>query len=558
MKKHIWTRESITEVIKTCKSINDFKKRYSGAFKSMKQHGWSDIKQFVATGSVVQSVTEPQISNPKPPHSPWNREEIAEVIKTCKSCNDFEKRYGGAYKAMINKGWTDLKQLLPTHSPEYLKEHPQEKYPHEVLVDLISRCDSISSFKTLYPRAYRSLKEKRMESLLDGLPMYSTIGNEPAIWCVYKWTFKPSNAVYIGLTKDFESRVKDELSYTKTSPVKQYLDDTGDSYTVEQIETHLQSKEASALEIQYISKYRNEGYVVLNRHPGGGLGAYQRATDPRTDDEILDEIFSKYHSYKELRENGTELFGQVCRRNLYERVWERLPKYATVKYDINYLNSIIQSCTKFMEFKQRYPEEYKYIKSHRMGNMLSGLDRSVERVLPEGFADAVALVNEGKITRTEAAKRLGKSISWFVVTGKGLLKPARHDNKLSKTKNTYQKVDWEAKRAKRKAELIELVKTKYTKLSELRADKNLYAKIKRHGIYKDVSAFLLHERRKIVTRDDISQAVSHCTSYSQFMQEYKSEYGVAQRKGWTDLLDSLPRKNKKRISPIVIPGAVSG
>lgn len=539
MREQKWTYESVSEVIKTCKSTKDLRKRYSGAFAAIKRNGWDDLKNLLPT-----SQNQPKPTSRIQPSTQWTRDEMSRVIQTCKSGKDFKRRYPSAFQVMKRKGWTDLKDLLPTHSPDYVKENPPIKYTEEVLSDLISRCDSVSTFKSIYPRAYNAVVRRGLKSMLGGMPMYSVPDTEPTLWCVYKWTFIPSNAVYIGLTKDFKKRIKDELAKVKTSPVKAYLDDTGDQYTVEKVKTGLHSNEAAELEREYIAKYRDEGYLVLNRHPGGSLGGYKMA-DVRSDEEILAEIFSRFNSYNEFRLNGASLYTVVCQRNLYERVWERLPKKRYNKYDNEYLESIIKTCTKFSEFKDRYPSEYKYMSHKGICSMLSGLDRTVEKVeipLPEGFDEAVDLVNMGKLSRKEAADRFGMSVTWFVNHGKGRLKPA---SEVRKRKTEPAKVDWEAKRAKRRAELIELVTSKYKTLSELRNDHNLHSRVKRNGIYGEVSALLEHKNRKAITKEDILAAVGKCTSYVQFMREYGSEYSVARRMGWEYLLEPLPRRYKK-------------
>ena len=473
----------------------------------------------------------------------WTRETISNVIKTCKSGKDFKRRYASAFQVMKTNGWEDLKELLPTHAPDYKKEHPPLKYTESVLADLIAKCDSRSTFKAIYPYAYISLKRRGLERMLSSLPMYSVSETEPPLWCVYRWTFLPSNAIYIGLTKDFKARVRAELSNATTSPVKSYLDDSGDRYIVEKVKSGLHSNDAAELERYYISQYRAEGRIVLNRHPGGSLGGYKTA-DLRSDEEILNEIFANYKSYKELRLHGKGLYAVVCQRNLYGRVHARLPKTSHVKYSKEYLEEVIAKCDKYDEFKLLYPLEYNYMKNKGICHMLNSLERTVAHrpvILPDGFDTVVDLVNRGEMTRQEAAARLNRSVNWLVKAGKGILRPG---SEVRKRKPSRPAVDWEAKRTKRRSDLLAEVTNKYTTLSELRDDRALYARVKRNGIYNEVSALLVHKNRNAVTREDVLNAVAKCTSYAQFMKEYGSEYGIAKRNGWTDLLDTLPRRHK--------------
>lgn len=418
MYKSKWTRETIAEALKDCTSGNDFKKRYNGAFKAMKRHGWEDLKALLPTHSS-------NLGNKVNNSAKWTRESLAAVIKTCTSGNEFIRRYAGAYDALRRRGWKDLLDLLPG----YKHTSSRLKYTKSYIKDLISSCHSQREFRKQYPKANVRLRKNGWYYLLDGLPYYGDQKDENPVWCVYKWTFIETGAVYIGLTNNYERRIKEEYRYKDTSPVKQYIEETGCSFKIERLETGLYSNEAAKLERKYISEYRSTGVTVLNRNSGGSLGGYNFKTDdPRSDDDILNEIFSKFKSYKELTYAGRALYKIVQKRNLYERVWERLPR---------------------------------------------------------------------------------------------------------------------DKRQSKRAELLRLVESKYTKLSELRNDQNLYSQVKRYGLYSIVSAKLEHKNRNALTHDDVSLAVSKCQTLAQFMKDYPSEYGTARRNHWEDLLEPLRRRYTK-------------
>lgn len=548
MYKNKWTRDTIAEALKDCTSGRDFKKRYSGAFEAMKRHGWDDLKTLLPTHSSNIGDTEQAQVNKS---AIWTRESLAAVIKTCTSGKEFKRRYAGAYDALRRNGWKDLLGLLPTHTPGYIHPASRPKYTKSYLKELVSSCHSQFEFRNQYPQANAKLLKNRWNYLLDGLPYYAERKDEHPVWCVYKWTFIETGAVYIGLTSNYDRRIKEEYRYKDTSPVKQYIDDTGCSFKIERLETGLYSHEAAELERKYIAEYRSTGVTVLNRNPGGSLGGYNLKTeDPRSDDDILNEIFSKYKSYKELMHTGRALYKIVQKRKLYERVWERLPKEPYVKYGIDYLSSIIEKCTTFTEFKSKYPQEYKYMSHKGICHMLSSLDRTVALPKPAWFDDTVALVNAGKLTRKAAAQCLGITVTQLNVRGRGILKPVKEIRELTRMENdalslAKKNEKIQAKRLSKRAELLGLVESKYTKLSELRNDKNLYSQVKRYGLYSIVSAKLEHKNRIEVTRDDVSLAVSKCRTYAQFMKDYPSEYGVARRNLWEDLLEPLSRSYTK-------------
>lgn len=552
MKRSKWTRETITNVLKTCTSVKDFRRRYSGAFEIMKRNHWDDLKSVLPTYQNIPAI-QPFIETSKQNPQPWTKERIEAVIKTCTSGKDFRRNHCCAYDAMKRNGWKDLLDLLPTHQPGYIHPASRLVYTKDYLRDLISRCKSQFEFRNQYRSAYSKLHKRGWDDLLSGLPYYPRREDEQPIWCIYKWTFIETGAVYIGLTSNYNRRISEEYKNRDTSPVKRYLDDTGCTFKIEKLKTGLYSHEAADYERKCIEEHRNAGYTVINRHPGGSLGGYvgERRVDPRSDDEILNEIFSKFSTYSDLRKHGKRLYTIVSQRNLYEQVWSRLPKFSsTVKYSIDYLASIIRKCTTFIEFKTLYPKEYKYMSRRGLCHMLNRLDRSVKPELPDGFDEVIALVNEGTLTKRSAASRLGITTNRLTRLGKGLLKPVEEISALRRAETSRQKSVEKAetkqrKKAAKQSELLETVERKYTTLAELRADQNLYSQIKRYGLYKAVSATLEHKRRSEVTRSDVEQAISKCGTYAQFLKEYPSEYGTAHRNHWDDLLERLPRSYTK-------------
>ena len=538
MKPVKWTRETVIEAIKGCTSIKDFKRRYGGAFGAMKRNGWDDLKQLI-TGNAVTS--QPQ------PHPQWTRERIAEILKTCSSGKDFRRRYCGAFDAMKRNGWDDLKQLLPSHQPGYVHPASIPKYTRTYLATLVQNCQSRFEFRYTYPQAYSKICQKGWCDLLNQLPSYPSREDETPVWVVYKWNFLETNAVYIGLTNNFDRRVSEELRNASTSPVKQYLAETGCTYSVDLLQTGLHSHEAADYERMYIEKYRADGYTVINRHPGGSLGGYLGGGRyaSKSDAEILDEIFLKFHSYRDLMHNGKSLYRVVQARNLYEAVWTRLPKQPNVKYSIDHLLGIIGTCTTFSEFVSRYPLEYKYMAKRCMCHMLSGLDRTVPRVIPDGFDEAVALVNNGTLTRKEAASRLGISVNWFRCLGKGKLLPYSKIVSIRPKKPKYTKIDKTAKRAQKASEIIDIVRNKYSTLAELRNDTNLYAQVKRYGLSKTVSGFLERQNRAEISYSYAKAVASRYTRLTDFTRSEPSIYTACRKNGWTDILNELSRIYKK-------------
>jgi predicted GIY-YIG superfamily endonuclease len=96
--------------------------------------------------------------------------------------------------------------------------------------------------------------------------------------CLYIASYE-DGSVYIGLTYNYESRVRDHLGLSRTSQkttVKRYTDKTGLTPKFEKITDYMLDVEASKKEYELINEFISKGYNVLNKQKGGCLGTLPR------------------------------------------------------------------------------------------------------------------------------------------------------------------------------------------------------------------------------------------------------------------------------------------
>ncbi len=256
-----WTKDMIADIIRGFSSIKQFRKKYSGAYDAMIRNGWSDLKALVVRTVPVQD------NSPK-----WTRERISELAGGCSSISEFSKKYPRAYEKVKQKRWFDLLDGIRHNTPAVT-------WTREKIKKIIDKCDSLYEFRTEYTTPYQTMLKNGWHDLASGLSRVLVTASEIREWCVYRWYFPEKNAVYIGLTKSFEQRIKCELRYSTTSPVKDFLTETGCSYEISELYTKLTGEEAARLEIETIQKSREAGYMVLNRNRGGTLGGGQTEPD---------------------------------------------------------------------------------------------------------------------------------------------------------------------------------------------------------------------------------------------------------------------------------------
>lgn len=254
MKNRVWTRETITEVLKQCRSMNQLKEKYSGAYDAMKRNGWSDLKIHINRNLAVQDNS-----------LKWSPEYLLELTKECGSIKEFRHKYPRAYEKIKDKKWDYLFDDLRLHSRPI-------KLTRERISRYIARCSTLYEFRTEYRSAYYAMVRNGWQDLCDHLPRTlhpEASGNN---WCVYRWYFPERNTVYVGLSKNYDKRIKDELRYRSASPVKDFIDSTGCTYEVKQVYSGLNSDDAARLEVATIQDSIVNGYSVLNRNRGGTLG----------------------------------------------------------------------------------------------------------------------------------------------------------------------------------------------------------------------------------------------------------------------------------------------
>ena len=88
--------------------------------------------------------------------------------------------------------------------------------------------------------------------------------------CVYVYEFS-DNSVYVGLTYNLDKRKLNRLK-NKNDAVVKHISKTNIQPIIKQITDYIDVNEASKLEVYYIEKYSNDGWVVLNVGRGGTVG----------------------------------------------------------------------------------------------------------------------------------------------------------------------------------------------------------------------------------------------------------------------------------------------
>jgi hypothetical protein len=126
--------------------------------------------------------------------------------------------------------------------------------------------------------------------------MVESYGNEFKR-CIYACFF-PDNSVYVGLT--FSVIDRERRRRAKGDTVTKYAEETGQPYELKQMTDYVDVVDAKRLEGVYVEKFKNEGYIILNKAKTGGLGAMSKEW---TIEKCREEV-KKYKSRTEVHDGN--------------------------------------------------------------------------------------------------------------------------------------------------------------------------------------------------------------------------------------------------------------
>jgi len=161
---------------------------------------------------------------------------------------------------------------------------------------------------------------------------------------VYVFEF-PDNAAYIGLTYDEKGRLKTHNKDIK-SAVYQHISKTGLEPEFKMLTPdYIPFDQAVDLERDYIQKYRENGWVILNRAFGGSLGSsFKKDWTP----EKIASIASKYKTRGEFQKSNSRAYAMAKILGIFDEVTKHMPVRNLFKWDVD---TIEREASKYSSYK---------------------------------------------------------------------------------------------------------------------------------------------------------------------------------------------------------------
>lgn len=289
-------------------------------------------------------------------HTDYTDEELKDIASEYKTRDEFRRGDAGAYLAAHRRGIMDD---ICSHMEEVRrpKGFYSKGYCHVIALGYKTRGEFQHGSRYTYNRAFK-------EGWLDDICSHMEFENKWNKRKVYVYTFKDGYA-YVGLTDDVKRRKNEHLhkySHKKVSPVLRHCRETGESYEYKELTDWLDADTAAKMEDEYIKQYKADGWKMLNRMRGGGLGGNVRKEHKA---KAVRTIVGRYEYVEDFKENEPEIYEELCRNQQFSKYCSELKHrrkpggYWTLERAL----AVIPECETAAIFRKRYSQAYKIVKA---------------------------------------------------------------------------------------------------------------------------------------------------------------------------------------------------
>jgi len=328
-----WTKERCVAKAVELGSIRELSKHGNGAYQAIKRNGWLDE---------IRTIIGQRI--------PMTKEECQEIANGFKNSRAWEKGHKRSFMTAKRNGWL-----------EELRSHMQPivRYTKKDCQRAARKFKSRTEFQKGVPSIYvYAQRHGLLNEICQHMPRrgshYSRI--------IYVFEFKDHYA-YVGLTYDIERRKKEHLK-DSLSPVFQHIQETKQKYKFKLLTDWLTKDDAAIRENELIEEYRSNGWNMLNRMPGGGLGS---GPILYTKDVCASEA-KKYEYKKDFKEANESMYVVAHRNGWLKEICAHMKKYPSsrLKWTDEKLKVVVIECKTKHILEDRYPGAYSYILKHHL------------------------------------------------------------------------------------------------------------------------------------------------------------------------------------------------
>jgi len=195
----------------------------------------------------------------------WTKERCKEEALKYNSRREFRINSYNAYNTCTKNGWLEEVCIrLPGWKPK--NYWTKERCKEEAL-----KYKTRHEFELGNTSAYLT---SRRNNWLDEIGNHMIVCGNKYKRCIYSIEFS-DNHIYIGLTYNFEKRIKDHFIDKDTNKSSAFLHfkETNSTYEIKKITDYLEKEEAVKMENYILKSYIDKNWIPLNKAKCGALGS---------------------------------------------------------------------------------------------------------------------------------------------------------------------------------------------------------------------------------------------------------------------------------------------
>ena len=309
-----------------------------GCYCSITRHKWQDIcyKHMVY-------------------RHPLTYERCNKAAKECKTYKEFRDKYITEYNYAFAKGFLDeICSHMPHKKIQKKSIIPLNKQNCKIIAEKFETRSEFQKFENGRWYSYA-----RRNGILDEVCCHMKKRGNRTKRCIYIAKFS-DNFLYVGLTWNPKERWSVHLT-DENSAIYLHEQETGLKPIFEVVHDFVNQEEAGKLEGDYIEKFRNEGWYILNRAKAGALGGGPAYTK----EEVL-KAAAKYTTLKEFREKDSGHYEAGYRSDYWNEVREICHPLEHTDYTKEELLGISCRYESLSEFKKNELRAYQAAQRKRI------------------------------------------------------------------------------------------------------------------------------------------------------------------------------------------------
>jgi hypothetical protein len=319
-----WTDEMLRDEASKYQTLKDFIDNSPSAYNISHKRGIFD-----------------DITKHMPKIKIWTYDEALKEAQKYNTFAEFSKHSAAFFQSKQN-GWLDDFKKFLSHTISWTKEMCQKE---------ADKYTTKRDFKKNSPKAYSAA---HTHGWLPDITKHMIVLGDKFKRMVYVFEF-PDNHAYVGLTQDKQRRNYSHFDTVKiTSPIAKHIVETGLQPEYKELSVYIDAKQAQELEDCTIQKYRQDGWIMLNKQKGGNLGAC-RTTFTK---EMVQQIANKYTKRLDFKTQDAAAYRAAQKYGWLKDVVAHIPKHDSTKWTYDKVKELSSTVNSRAELKYKNQSAY--------------------------------------------------------------------------------------------------------------------------------------------------------------------------------------------------------